>query len=173
MGEVRLFAGNYAPHGWELCNGQLLNISTNTALFSLLGTSFGGDGVTTFGLPDYRGRMNIHPGQVYGNQGTDYSVGQKGGFETVTVTTSQYPAHTHQVMAHAAAEATADSPQNAYPGTVPANGANIYKNGATNVALNAAAVTNSNGGGQSHVNMQPTVAMSYIIATVGTYPSWS
>ncbi|WP_404380368.1 phage tail protein [Caenispirillum salinarum] len=173
IGEVRLFAGNYAPEGWALCNGQLLSISTNTALYSLLGTNFGGDGVTTFALPDYRGRMNIHPGQINGNQGTNYSLGQKGGLEDVTVTTNQYPAHTHQVSGHAAADAAANSPQNAYPGTVPSNGAPIYKQGATTVALNAETVNYSNGGNQSHENMQPSLAVSYIISLKGVYPSWN
>src|SRR4051812_1587744 len=97
IGEIMMFAGNFAPRGWALCDGSLLSISQNTALFSILGTTFGGNGQTTFGLPDLRGRLPMHPGQGPGRTGR--TLGESGGAETVTLNTTQMPAHTHTASA--------------------------------------------------------------------------
>jgi len=164
IAEVRIFAGNFAPRGWAFCNGELLPIAQNTALFSLLGTTFGGDGRTTVGLPDLQGRAPMHPGNGPGL--TARKLGQKVGAETVTLTEAQMAAHPHPEQGTPApAQATtaagnllARSPdEDAYgsPGTV--------------VAMNPDSTTNTGGGG-AHGNVQPFLALNFIIALVGLYP---
>ena len=158
LGEIRLWAGTAPPSGWFECAGGLLSIAANQALFSLLGTTYGGNGMTTFQLPDLRGRVPVHAG------GTTY-LGQAGGAERVTLTTSQIPGHTHTAYGSSAA-ATESSPAGAMWATA---GRPQYGP----AAQVAAAPTHPTGGGQSHPNMPPYVAMSFIIAGVGIYPSWA
>ena len=112
LGEIRMFAGNYAPEGWAMCNGQLLMINQNEALFSLIGTTYGGDGQTTFALPDLQGRVPVHTGRN-NVTGTVYPLGQKGGTETVTLVADQLPRHTHAVNAQSQA-GTSSTPDNNY-----------------------------------------------------------
>jgi microcystin-dependent protein len=167
LGEIRMFAGNFAPFGWALCNGQIMSIQQNTALFSLLGTMYGGNGQTTFALPDLQGRVPIHQGQS--TFGTNYNVGEIAGSESVTLTDQEMPAHTHAVSV--AAIGTTDSPVNGYPATDPAgNVAQFKANTTANAAMNANAVRPT-GGSQPHANIQPTLAVTYIIALTGVYPS--
>lgn len=165
VGEVQIFAGNYAPTGWALCDGQLLPISQNTALFSLLGTNYGGNGISTFALPDLRGRAPIHPGQ--GNGLSNRNLGEVGGIEFITLTAAQIPSHTHTISG-SAANGAADSPGGRVlaraPGAIPQYGAT------PNVDLAATAV-GSSGGGQPHNNLQPYLTLNYIIALQGIFPS--
>lgn len=165
LGEIRLFAGDYAPDNWHLCDGSLLPISQYEALYSLLGTTYGGDGVQTFGLPDLRGRMIV--GQGTSTAGIMYNRGQKAGAETVGLTQANLPAHTHMVSTSSNA-ATSNSPNNA----VWANAVNTsYTTSSANAALAPAAVSTATGGGLPHQNCQPSVALTYIIALLGTYPT--
>lgn len=166
IGEVKLFAGSFAPRGWAFCDGQLLSVSQNTALFSIIGTAFGGDGRTTFALPDLRGRVPLGP--RHGAGLSNYIEGQKGGTENVTLTTAQMPNHSHSLNA------------NSNPGTtnVPTNHVlantaafdNEYTATSPDTQMSTQAIGNT-GGGQSHENRQPYLAINYIIAIMGTYPS--
>lgn len=181
LGEVRIFAGNFAPRSWAFCEGQLLPISSNSALFSILGTIYGGDGRTTFALPDLRGRAPI--GQGNGPGLSDRREGAKGGRETNTLTTAQIPSHNHSGTIHANnGSGTTGDPTGQFPagmvgrtlGTPPENvQASVYATGGT-VNMNSGSLVVSNtGGGQSVNNMQPWIAIYYIIALQGTYPSRS
>lgn len=165
VGEIRMFGGNFAPRGWAFCDGQLLAVSQNDALFSLLGTIYGGDGRTTFGLPDLRGRIPIHKGQGPGL--SERRLGSKGGEEHVTLTTNQLASHTHEFMANTAA-ATDQSPQ----GRVLAQGVGttFYSDAAPDASLSSNAKMAS-GGSQWHDNMMPSLCVSFIIALFGIYPS--
>ena len=160
---------NFAPVGWALCNGQLLSIAQNSALFSLLGTQFGGNGQSTFGLPDLQGRVPMHQGSGAGL--TPRTMGEKAGTETVQLTAAQMPAHSHPTSVPAtAAVATAASPA----GNVPAKAADGESNYAaasdgSSIACSAA----SAGGSQAHANVQPYQVVNFIIATQGIYPSRS
>ena len=160
VGEIKMFAGNFAPRNWAFCDGQMLPISQNDALFSLLGTIYGGDGRTTFGLPDLRGRVPVH-------KGNGLNLGQKSGSESVTLTANQIPAHNHHLQA-SADHADQASPAN----TVTARSARVdaYAEGPATVNLNSAAVS-SFGGGQGHNNLQPYLCVNFIIALYGIYPS--
>lgn len=162
VGEIRLFGGNFAPLGWALCNGQLLQINNNEVLYSLLGTIYGGDGQTTFGLPDLRGRVPIHPGQG------SYPLGQVGGTETVTLTGQNLPSHTHRANAHPGNGTAADPTNRFWAGN---NDFRCYSDVAPNTNFAAGAVGVS-GGSQPHDNMMPFVTVSYIIAVEGIYPSF-
>lgn len=167
VAEIRIFAGNFAPRGWAFCDGQLLPISQNTALFSLIGTTYGGDGRTTTALPNLQGRAPMHPGRGPGL--TSRRLGQRGGVEMVTLSEAQMPNHNHQVMTAVAPPATANSPANnlGFSRSVPA----AYTNGSSNtVSLNGGALQ-STGGGQAHNNLQPFLTLNFIIALVGLYPS--
>jgi len=157
LGEIRMFAGNFAPQGWALCNGQLLSIAENEALFALLGTTYGGDGQNTFGLPDLQGRIPVHPN-------TAYPLGSKGGTETVTLTAAQMPAHTHTANA-VNSPAASLSPSNAVWAAGPRE---IYAAG-TPSAMNAASISPV-GGSQPHDNMMPSTAISFIISLYGVFP---
>lgn len=161
LGEIRMFAGNYAPSGWALCNGQLLSISEYNALFALLGNRYGGDGETTFALPDLRGRIPIHTSQ-------NYLLGASGGTEEVTLTARQLPAHTHQPTIVTQAGNVA-SPTNAFWATTTASN---YSELDTDkiVSMNTSLIS-SQGGGQSHENMMPSLTISFIIALFGVFPS--
>lgn len=169
IGEVRMFAGNFAPRGWALCDGQLLPISSNTALFSILGTTYGGDGRTSFGLPDLRGRFPMHPGNGPGL--TTRQLGQKSGQETVTLTANQIPSHTHTAVMQAdSGVGDSDDPT----GKVPARNASstpVYSDSSTVALDSSAVVVGSGGGGQPHNNMPPFLCVNYIIALQGIFPS--
>ncbi|MDO3410553.1 tail fiber protein [Saccharibacillus sp. CPCC 101409] len=158
MGEIRIFAGKFAPRGWALCQGQLLAIRDNTALFALLGTAYGGDGVQTFGLPDLRGRVPIH-------SSASFPRGAAGGTEAETVNVSQLPSHTHLAQGVAAA-GTQASPAGAYWA-----GAPIYSDAQTGkpVQMSPQAISAA-GGGTSHENMMPSLTVNFIIALVGIFP---
>lgn len=167
VGEIKMFAGNFAPQGWAFCDGQLLAVSQNAALFSLLGTIYGGDGRTTFALPDLRGRVPIHQGSGPGL--STRQLGSKSGSETVTVTTNQLPGHDHGVMASAAPGA-AGNPAGGVPAESPS--VDLYIEEGATVPMNAAAVSNT-GGNQAHPNIQPFLCIHFVIAIFGVYPSRS
>ena len=167
--EIRIFAGNFAPRGWAFCNGQLLPISQNTALFSLIGTTYGGDGRTTTALPNLKGRAPMHPGRGPGL--TARRLGQRGGTETITLTEAQMPNHTH-TLTGSEELGEDDQPVGRHFAAVPP-GAPIYgaASGA-NGTLAPNALPNA-GGSLPHNNMQPFLVMNFIIALVGLYPSRS
>jgi microcystin-dependent protein len=167
VGEIRMFAGNFAPSGWVFCDGQLLAISQNDALFSLIGTIYGGDGETTFGLPDLRGRIPIHTGTGPGL--SPKQQGQQGGTETETLTVNQIPSHTHALTA---SSANADDVAPAGK-TLAATTHDLYitaPSAGDMTAMHAAAVTNA-GGSQSHSNLMPTLCIHFIISLFGIFPS--
>jgi microcystin-dependent protein len=159
LSEIKIFAFNFPPKGWAFCNGQLLPINQNQALFSLLGTTYGGDGQTTFALPNLRGRAPIH-------HGSSFNLGQQGGEEAHTITMSEMAAHTHQ--AHGSADTpTVTSPQNNFW----ASNTGFTPYGATgNVALDPACISNT-GGGQAHENRSPFLVLNFCIALQGIFPS--
>jgi microcystin-dependent protein len=165
VGEVRMFAGNFAPRGWAFCDGQLLAVSQNDALFSLLGTIYGGDGRTTFGLPDMRGRIPLHQG--HGPGLSERRLGSKGGAENETLTTNQLASHTHGFNANTAA-ATSGNATGRVLATV--TGYNVYREEAQNTNMASGAIVNT-GGSQPHTNLMPTICVHFIIALVGIYPS--
>jgi len=165
LGEIRMFAGNFAPRGWAFCEGQLLPISQNTALFSLLGTTYGGDGRTTFALPDLRGRVPIHAAQGPGL--SNRNLGEKGGEETHILTTNEIPSHTHQLRGDSLVAST-DMPTNSAPAR---NAGGIPSYGDTpDIDMSGAAIQFT-GGGQGHNTMQPYLAVNFIIALQGIFPS--
>ena len=160
VGEIRMFAGNFPPVGWLLCAGQLLPISENEVLFQLIGTTYGGNGQTTFGLPDLRGRTPIHSAQ-------NHYLGEKGGQEAHTLTIAELPTHVH------AANATNNGgTTNTVSGNVLSNLApnELYVGASSLVALNPATITNV-GGSQAHQNMQPYLVLNFCIALQGIFPS--
>lgn len=163
IGEIQMFGGTFAPEGWALCDGQLLSVTQYDALFSLLGTRFGGDGRTTFGLPELRGRVPVGVGQGPGL--TARQLGAKFGAEQAVVTADQVPAHTHQWQVTSAG-ASATSPI----GARLASG-RVYSSDDPDVSLSAGAVGTSSGSGRSHDNVQPFLVVNFIIALVGIYPS--
>lgn len=167
IGEIRFFGGNFAPRGWAFCDGQLLAINQYQALFSLLGTTYGGDGRTTFALPDARGRAMIHAGQGPGLSAR--RLGEKAGTQTNTLTVDQMPAHSHAQRA-ATAEADSASPQGAVLGGTGRD--RIYSGGTADTAMSGD-VIGSTGGGQAVNNMPPYVTTSCIIALQGIFPSRS
>jgi microcystin-dependent protein len=169
LAEIKLFAGNFAPRGWAFCDGQLLPINQNQALFSLLGTMYGGDGRTTFALPDLRGRVPVHPGNGPGL--SPYSIGQMGGAETVTLTVQQLPAHSHSLNANAQNGDTSDPPGSSLADTKGSD-KDYMKSGVVNTEMSPNSI-GATGGGQAHENRQPYLAVSYIIALQGIYPSRS
>ncbi|GAB4186730.1 MAG: tail fiber protein [Wenzhouxiangellaceae bacterium] len=169
IAEIRIFAGNFAPRGWAFCNGQLLPISQNTALFSLIGTTYGGDGRSTTALPNMEGRAPMHPGRGPGL--TARRLGQRGGVETVTLTEAQMPNHSHTMMAVADPGESLNPNNNALARS---SGAFSYQQNSSNnvVSLDERALPET-GGSQAHNNMQPFMAINFIIALVGLYPSRS
>lgn len=164
VAEIVIFACNFAPKGWAQCNGQLLPISQNTALFSLLGTYFGGDGRQTFNLPDLRGRVAVGQGQGPGL--AHYDQGQAGGAETVVLNGGQAPTHTHTMMA--AANVTAPNPGPGLALGTPATAVKMY--GAASPTALAPASIGPFGSGGPHENRQPYLALNYIIALTGIFP---
>lgn len=166
VGEIRMFAGNFAPRGWAFCDGQLLAVSQNDALFSLLGTIYGGDGQTTFGLPDMRGRLPIHAG--HGPGLSERRLGAKGGAENVTLTVNQLPSHTHNWQASSGNAENSTPGGNGYASTL---NADIYQENVSNlVNFNNNMVTDT-GGSRSHTNLMPFLCINFIIALFGIYPS--
>lgn len=160
VGEVRMFAGNFAPAGWMFCEGQLLPISEYETLFNLIGTTYGGDGQSTFALPDLRGRVPLH----FGN---GFTLAETGGVETVTLTVSQIPAHTHALLA-----STIGGDQVSPLGNVLASSFNVtpYINDVSNGSMATSTVT-STGGSQPHNNFQPYLCVDFIISLFGIFPS--
>ncbi len=173
IGEITTVGFNFCPRGWAPLNGQLLAISQYNALYSLLGTVYGGDGRTTFALPDMRGRTGIHTGSGPGL--TDRRLGSKGGAESVTLTVNQMPAHTHSAASTSrASNLPADSADPTGNVNALDVGGNTYHTGGGTVDMASGSVTTtigSAGGSQAHQNMQPYLTLTYCIATVGTYPS--
>ena len=169
VGEIRMFAGNFAPRCWAYCDGQLLAVSQNDTLFSLLGTIYGGDGRTTFGLPDLRGRFPMHAGN--GSQLSNRRLGEKEGAEQVTLTAQQLPSHSHKLR-HNSARADSASPVGNIPATS-ASGDRQYSKGTPAIAtMNPGAIANT-GGGASHPTVPPFICVHFIIALFGVYPSRS
>ncbi|MFC1933410.1 phage tail protein [Chloroflexota bacterium] len=164
IGEIRMFAGNFPPRNWAFCDGQLIAVSQNDALFSLLGTIYGGDGRTTFGLPDLRGRIPIHTGQGPGL--SSRPLGAKSGTESVTVMEQALPSHSHNQQG-TSSDATSTDPEN----KLAAKAQSItYSNFTSAVDMHAGSLSNS-GGSQSHANIQPFLCIHFIIALFGIYPS--
>lgn len=164
LGEIRIVGFNFAPRGWALCNGQLLAISQNSALFSLLGVTYGGNGQTTFALPDLRGRAPLHYGQGPGL--SDRTPGERSGTETVSLISSQMPLHNHPVTA-STESATAKSPAGAVPAFTSAP---AYVPAPIDTTM-APQMVGPAGGGQPHENMQPYLVVNFVIALVGIFPS--
>ncbi|PCK02252.1 MAG: phage tail protein [Alteromonadaceae bacterium] len=167
VAEIRMFAGNFAPRGWAFCDGQLLAVSQNDALFSLLGTIYGGDGRTTFGLPDMRGRVSIHQGS--GPSLSPRRLGAKAGSEKVTLTTNQLASHSHDFNASTSA-ADSELPVGRVLADTTASGITYLLNATPNQSLNSVSI-GATGGAQPHTNLQPTLCINYIIALFGIYPS--
>jgi len=168
LGEIRMFGGNFAPRGWAICDGSLLAIASNSALFSILGTTYGGDGRTTFALPDLRGRSPMNAGNGPGL--TPRTLGEAGGQETVTLLTTQMPAHNHLVGCHSSADQGA--PANMIPGAEVSGATAIYSGQPADGTMNPAMIAPT-GGSQPHQNMAPYLCVSFIIALEGVYPSRS
>ena len=162
LAEIKIVGFNFAPRGWALCDGQILPINQNQSLYSLLGTTYGGDGRTSFALPDLRSRTPIHVGS---SNGTSHTLGQKSGEETHPLSAQEMPSHSHQWQA---SSSNADSP--APVGTVLAASQNMYNDAVAPVAPLAGTITNV-GGSQGHENMQPYLALNFCIALQGLFPS--
>ena len=166
VGEVRMFGGNFAPYQWAFCNGQSIAISANETLFSLIGTTYGGNGTTNFNLPDLRGRLCVDMGQ--GNGLSNYNIGQAGGVESVTLTTNQMPGHSHTLSA-ATATANLYNPGGNLTAKAPAG--NMYTStGTPSGNLNTPSCSMT-GGSQPHPNLMPSLCVSFIIALYGIYPT--
>lgn len=162
LGEIRIFGFNFAPRGWAFCNGQLLSISQNAALFSLLGTTYGGDGQTTFALPNLQSRVPIHFGQGPGL--SNYTLGESAGTETVTLTQNQIAAHSHLVNASNGDPSTT-RPANGLP-----SGGGAYAASSDGSTMSPGMVANA-GGSQPHTNIQPYLVLNFCIALQGIFPS--
>jgi microcystin-dependent protein len=163
VGEIRMFAGSFNPAGWEFCNGQLLPISENETLFQLIGTTYGGDGQSTFALPDLRSRVPIH-------QGNGFILAETGGVEEVTLTTQQIPTHSHTVLATNAVPAAAATGAILAVSTSNQGGVLTYTPDAAPVALDPSTV-GPTGSSQPHTNIQPDLAINFIISLFGLFPS--
>lgn len=186
IGEIIMFAGDFAPRGWALCDGQLLSISQHSALYSILGTTYGGDGRSTFALPDLRGRYAMHPG--HGPGLSNHRAGEKGGVENLTLTRMQVPNYSIPVSLPVSGVITVNVNEEDATGTeAPGNrlgttDTNVYNGDATDNTLAADSVShslaatgdiNTGGGGQSHTNMPPYTCINFIISLEGVYPSRS
>jgi microcystin-dependent protein len=168
VGEIRIFAGNFAPSGWALCNGQLLPISQNTALFSLLGTTYGGNGITTFALPNLQGAAPLMAGQ--GNGLSLRNLGETGGAAAVTLLTSELPSHNHTVMGTSAPGSVPDPTDDVWGVTAAARGTNLYASGpGTTSPMNGQSFAPA-GGGLPHNNLPPYLVLTFIIALQGIFP---
>ena len=160
VGEIRMFAGNFAPAGWMLCQGQTLSIAENEVLFQLIGTTYGGDGQSTFNLPNLASRVPVH-------QGNTFILGQTGGVENVTLTTQQIPAHNHTFIASGDAANQITAANGVVASAVSLS---MYFTAAPDASLNANAITLT-GGSQPHTNLQPLLAINFIISLFGVFPS--
>lgn len=169
IGDIEVFGFNFAPVGWLPCDGRTVPISQYTALYNLLGTTYGGDGQNTFGLPDLRGRAAINAGQGPGL--SNYQFGQSAGVESVTLTVNQMPAHNHPVFG-VTTNATTNNPTNNVWAVEPSGATSIYETAPDSTRMSAAAIT-PDGGSQPHENRSPILAMNYCIATDGIYPTQS
>jgi microcystin-dependent protein len=177
LGQISMFSGNYAPRGTALCNGQLLRIQQNTALFSLLGTTYGGDGITNFALPNLQSRLPVHQGQ--GSGLSSYNLGQTSGASSVTIDQTTMPTHSHSFQASTSAANTTSGSiaSNLVPGTPSVTGAELYANppqlGQPPLLPHTmnAGVMGSAGGSQSHTNLMPSLCISFIIYLQGIFPS--
>jgi microcystin-dependent protein len=165
IGEIRLFGGNFAPEGWALCQGQLTSIAENPALFTLIGTTYGGDGQNTFGLPDLRGRFPVHQGVGAGQTAV---LGTLGGSETVTLTSDQLPVHSHPISG--SSTASSQSPAGSAPAVW---GESQYSTASPTSAQLAASAVTRTGGGVPHENRSPYLGLTFIIALTGIFPSQS
>jgi microcystin-dependent protein len=161
VGEIRMFAGNFAPAGWMFCEGQLLPISEFETLFNLIGTTYGGDGQSTFALPDLRGRLPMH-------QGNGFTLAETGGVETVTLTVSQMPAHSHPYLVSTSGTNPSASPSGAVLDSSP--NSKMYRQAAATVGFAPASI-GSTGGSQPHDNFQPYLCVDFIISLFGVFPS--
>jgi microcystin-dependent protein len=173
VGEIRLFAGNFAPAGWAFCDGSLMSISENDTLFALIGTTYGGDGQETFAVPDLRGRVPVHQGT--GSGLPSYTVGEQGGVESVTISGNQTPIHNHPVSSISApGTGNVPSATSRLADLGPGGTVNppIYRpfDGTSQVSLNSGSI-GAQGGNQPHNNIQPTLAASFIISLFGIFPS--
>lgn len=164
IGEIRMFAGTFAPQNWLFCDGTLVSIADYDVLFNLIGTTYGGDGVNTFALPDLRGRVPVHQGN---NQGSTRVLGQSAGTEAVTLTPSQVPVHRHSLLG-TSSSATATAPGGQLLASV--SSGEVYINDTPGAVLNPASLSAS-GGSQPHENRMPFQAINFIISFVGLYPS--
>jgi len=164
VGEIRMFGGNFAPAGWMFCDGTQLAISQNDILFTLIGTTYGGDGQETFNLPDLRGRVPLHQGTD--PKGNNYTLGQNGGVESVTITTQQLPTHNHAFLASQAIAGQANASGNV-TGQSSSIDWYIQDTPSVNMAANAVA---PQGGGQPHENLQPYLCINFIISLFGVFP---
>jgi microcystin-dependent protein len=166
LGEIEYFAFNFAPHGWGLCDGQILPINTNQALYSLLGTTFGGDGRTSFALPDMRGRSPVHDGGSAGSGLTRRTLGQRGGAETVTLTPAQVPPHSHALRGTTSASNQTLPTAHSLGATAPDM---LYSDQAPNTTMHAGSISSTPAGG--HPNMSPYLVVNCAIALQGVFPS--
>lgn len=169
IGEIRIFAGNFPPNGWVFCDGQLMPISENDALFTLIGTTYGGDGQETFGIPDLRSRVPIHQGA---GSGSTYVLGENGGVESVTLTIQQMPIHNH--AATFASVGQVQSPANALLASAASTqaGIRIYSTNAANTTMSPNTLS-ATGGSQPHDNIQPSLAVNFIMSLYGLFPRFS
>ena len=170
IAQIMLFGGNFAPRGWAFCDGQLLPVAENTALFSLIGTTYGGDGRTTTALPNLQGRAPMHPGRGPGL--TARRLGERVGTETVTLSEAQMPAHTHTARADDTI-ATTDTPSTTTALARSTGGSGYQNDTSANLVDLASETLSTTGGGQAHTNVQPYLTLNFIIALVGLYPSRS
>ncbi|MEO5690278.1 MAG: tail fiber protein [Burkholderiaceae bacterium] len=168
VGEVRMFCGNFAPTGWAFCNGQLLPISQNTALFSLLGTNYGGDGRSNFGLPNLQGAFPVHAGASAGPGLSQRLTGETGGSESVALSVAQMPAHGHAMAAVSAA--TTGTPGGSVSLAPTSNGSALYRAPDGTYLNTSSSDMGASGGGQPHNNLPPYLAVSFIIAMQGIFP---
>ena len=162
LSEIRIMSFNFAPKGWALCNGQLLPINQNQALFSLLGTTFGGDGRVNFALPDLRARTPIHVG-------SGHTLGERGGEQAHTLSIAEIPTHTHTVNA-TSVTATTNNPSNTLL-TAQSTASNLYASAASGLVAMSASMVGNTGGSQAHLNMQPFLTLNFCIALQGIFPS--
>ncbi|WP_028103669.1 phage tail protein [Pseudoduganella violaceinigra] len=168
VGEIRLFGGNFAPAGWAICNGQLLPISEYETLFNLIGTTYGGDGQSTFALPDLQGRVPVHMGTLGGRT---FSIGEKAGVESVTLTTQQIPNHSHAIWASTERGSSAFSNLTGFPAATVSAGTAVYGKSNNAVQPMASNVISAAGASLPHENMAPYLGVNFIISLYGVFPS--